>query len=67
MEVHQIAYIIHHGSNKIYRDLRECYWWNDMKKDIIEFVSRYLIYQTVKGEHQKPLGLLQSLLILEWK
>ena len=38
-----------------------------MKKDVAEFVSRCLICQQVKAEHQRPTGLLQSLLILQWK
>ena len=38
-----------------------------MKKDVAEFVSRCLICQQVKAEHQRPAGLLQSLLIPQWK
>jgi hypothetical protein len=38
-----------------------------MKRDIAKFVSRCLTCQRVKGEHQKPPGLLQPLLIPEWK
>ncbi|XP_020262522.1 uncharacterized protein LOC109838495 [Asparagus officinalis] len=37
------AYIIHHGSIKMYRDLRETFWWNDMKRGIAEFVSNCLV------------------------
>ena len=38
-----------------------------MKKDVAEFVSRCLICQQVKAEHQRPAGLLQSLPIPQWK
>ncbi|KAA3483116.1 Gag protease polyprotein [Gossypium australe] len=38
-----------------------------MKKDIFEFVSRCLIFQQVKAEHQVPLGLLQPIIVPEWK
>ena len=38
-----------------------------MKKDVVEFVSRYLICHQVKVEHQRPVGLLQSLSIPQWK
>ena len=38
-----------------------------MKKDIADFVSRCLVCQQVKAEHQKPLGTLHPLPILEWK
>ena len=38
-----------------------------MKKDIANFVSKYLMCQQVKAEHQKPPGTLHPLPILEWK
>lgn len=66
-EKHQTAYIIHPSSNKMYKDLRECYWWSGMKKDIVEFVSRCLTCERVKGEHQKSSWFFQLLLIPEWK
>jgi hypothetical protein len=50
----------------MYRDLKEYYWWPNMKREISEFVSNYEVCQ-VKIEHQKHAGELQSLLILEWK
>ncbi|KAA3461787.1 reverse transcriptase [Gossypium australe] len=38
-----------------------------MKRDISNFVSKCLICQQVKGEHQVPSGLLQLIMIPEWK
>ncbi|KAA3474111.1 integrase [Gossypium australe] len=38
-----------------------------MKWDISEFVSKCLICQQVKAEHQVPSGLLQPVTIPEWK
>ena len=38
-----------------------------MRKDIAEFIEHCLTCQQVKAEHQRPSGLLQPLLILEWK
>ena len=38
-----------------------------MKKDVVEFVSRCLICQQVKAEHQRLVELLQSLPIPQWK
>ena len=38
-----------------------------MKRDIADFVARCLVCQQVKAEHQRPLGTLQPLPILEWK
>ncbi|KAG8497026.1 hypothetical protein CXB51_008242 [Gossypium anomalum] len=38
-----------------------------MKRDISDFVSKCLIYQQVKAEHQEPSGLLQQITVPEWK
>jgi hypothetical protein len=51
----------------MYKDLKEYYWWPNMKREITEFVSNCGIYQQVKIEHQRPAGDLQLLLIPEWK
>jgi hypothetical protein len=51
----------------MYHDLREFYWWEGMKKDVADFVSKCLVCQQVKAEHQKPAGLLQPIEISEWK
>ena len=66
-EAHFSAYSIHPGSTKMYHDLKDTYWWNGMKRDIADFVSKCLTCQQVKLEHQRPSGLLQQLPILEWK
>ena len=39
-EAHNSRYFIHPGVTKMYRDLREDYWWNGMKRDIADFVSK---------------------------
>ena len=39
-ETHFYAYNICLGSIKMYHDLKDTYWWNRMKKDIVDFVSR---------------------------
>jgi hypothetical protein len=66
-EAHQSLYTVHLGSTKMYRDLREHYWWNDMKREVAQFVERCLTCQTIKAEHQKPVGMLKPLVIPEWK
>ena len=66
-EAHSSRYSIHSGSTKMYRDLREVYWWKGMKKDISEFVVKCSNCQQVKVEHQNPGGLAQSIDIPEWK
>ena len=48
-EAHSSAYAMHPGSTKICHTLKEHY------------VSRCLTCQQVKAEHQKPVGLLQSI------
>jgi len=48
-------------------DLKERYWWNDMKADVVRFVAQCDVCQRVKAEHQKPAGLPQPLPIPVWK
>ena len=38
-----------------------------MKRDVSEFVTKCLVCQRVKAEHQVPSGLLQPIRIPEWK
>ena len=38
-----------------------------MKRDVLEFVTKCLVYQRVKAEHQVLSGLLQPIRIPEWK
>ncbi|WRX24699.1 Reverse transcriptase domain - like 10 [Theobroma cacao] len=53
-EAHSSAYALHLGSTKMYRTIRENYWWPGMKRDVAEFVAKCLVCQQVKTEHQKP-------------
>jgi hypothetical protein len=48
-------------------DLKELFWWNNMKRDIAKYVAECHTCQRVKAEHQSPAGLLQTLDIPEWK
>ena len=47
-EAHKSRYSIHPGATKMYRDLGEVYWWNGMKRDIADFVSKCPNCQQVK-------------------
>ena len=58
---------MHPGSTKMYRDLKQFYWWSGMKKDIVDYVSKCLTCQQVKAEHQVPSGLLNPVPIPQWK
>ena len=64
-EAHFFVYSIHLGSTKVYHDLKDTYWWNGMKRDIADFVSKCLTCQQVKLEHQRPSELLHQLPIPE--
>ncbi|GJV32731.1 putative reverse transcriptase domain-containing protein [Tanacetum coccineum] len=66
-ESHKSKYSIHPGSDKMYQDLKQLYWWPNMKANIATYVSKCLTCAKVKAEHQKPSGLLVQPEILEWK
>ncbi|GJT32255.1 putative reverse transcriptase domain-containing protein, partial [Tanacetum coccineum] len=66
-ESHKLKYSIHPGSNKMYQDLKQLYWWPNMKENMANYVSKCLTYSKVKAEHQKPSGLLVQPEIPEWK
>ncbi|KAG8473020.1 hypothetical protein CXB51_034916 [Gossypium anomalum] len=66
-EAHSSRMSVHPGSTKMYNDLKRQFWWPGMKRDIFDFVSKCLICQQVKAEHQVPSGLLQPIMIPEWK
>ena len=66
-EAHSGSFAIHPGSTKMYQDLKTSYWWFEMKKDVSDFVTKCMVCQRVKAEHQVPSGLLQPIRIPEWK
>ena len=47
--------------------IRKDLFWPNMKKEVAEYLARYIECQQVKAEHQHLAGLLQPLLIPEWK
>nr|GEZ70982.1 putative reverse transcriptase domain-containing protein [Tanacetum cinerariifolium] len=66
-EAHTSRYSIHPATDKMYYDLRDLYWWPNIKRDIAEYVSRCLTCSKIKAENQKLSGLLQQPKIPEWK
>ncbi|KAD6794782.1 hypothetical protein E3N88_05678 [Mikania micrantha] len=66
-EAHKSRYSIHPGADKMYKDLRDFYWWPGMKRNVLEYVDRCLTCLKVKAEHQRPSGLLQQPEIPMWK
>ena len=59
-EAHRTRYSVHPGSDKMYLDLKQLYWWPNMKAEIATFVGKCLTCAKVKVEYQKPSGLLQQ-------
>ncbi|KAL4324432.1 hypothetical protein GQ457_11G024800 [Hibiscus cannabinus] len=66
-EAHDSPYSMHWGAEKMYKNLRERYWWKGLKRDVVRFVSHCLTCQKVKAEHQHPQGLLQHIELPLWK
>jgi len=66
-EAHNTCYSVYPRGTKMYRDLRQYFWWNNMKKDITKYVDKCLTCQKVKAEHQRPVGELRPLEIPTWK
>ncbi|XP_052489817.1 uncharacterized protein LOC128042501 [Gossypium raimondii] len=48
-EVHSSPYAMHPSGNKMYRDLREIYWWLGLKREVTDFVGKCLTCQQVKA------------------
>jgi len=67
IEIHPFRYSIHPGLTKMYLDVKEQYWWDNMKMSIAEFVAQCPNRQQVKNEHQKPGGLIQNIVFPTWK
>ncbi|GJV39847.1 putative reverse transcriptase domain-containing protein [Tanacetum coccineum] len=64
---HKSKYYVYPGSDKMYQDMKQLYWWPNMKADIATYVSKCLTCLKVKAEHQKPSGLLVQPEISQWK
>ena len=64
-EAHLSRLSIHPGSNKMYQDLKQKFWWTRMKREIAKYVSECDICRRVKASHLKPAGTLQPLSIPE--
>ena len=47
-EAHSSPFYLHPGSRKMYLDLKRVYWWQNMKREVADFVSRCLVCRQVK-------------------
>ena len=50
-EAHSLTYSIHPSSTKMYQDIKQHYWWENMKRDVAEYVSKCLTCQQIRIEH----------------
>ena len=66
-KAHSGSFVMHLYSTKMYQDLKTSYCWFGMKRDVTEFVTKCMVCEKVKVEHQVPSGLLQPIKIPEWK
>jgi hypothetical protein len=66
-EAHLTKLSIHLGSNKMYHDLKQRFWWSKMKIEIARYVAKCDTCQKVKAMHPKSTGELQPLPIPSWK
>jgi hypothetical protein len=66
-EAHETPYSIHPGSTKMYMNLKELFWWNNMEREIAKYVSEFHTCQRVKVEHHNLAGPSQPLNIPECK
>ncbi|WVZ48679.1 hypothetical protein U9M48_000098 [Paspalum notatum var. saurae] len=55
-EAHTSMFTMHLGSNKMYQDLKQKFWWTRMKREIAKYVSECDVCQRVKADHLKPAG-----------
>jgi len=60
-DAHCSRYSIHHGSTKMYMNLKSQYWWPGMKTDVGRFLEACHTCLQVKANHQKPYGEIQPL------
>lgn len=49
-EVHLSTYNVHLGAPRMYHNLKNIYWWHDIKRDLVKFFSKCLTCQHVKFE-----------------
>ena len=66
-EAYCSAYAMHPRGTKMNHTIRPFYYWQGMKREIAEYVSRCAICQLVKTERKKPFGLMQPLPVPQWK
>ncbi|WVZ96439.1 hypothetical protein U9M48_042077 [Paspalum notatum var. saurae] len=50
-EAHETAYSIHPGSEKMYQDLKQKFWWYGMKREVAEYVVMLQHFKCIITHH----------------
>ncbi|XP_070039379.1 uncharacterized protein [Nicotiana tomentosiformis] len=69
-EAHTSRYSVHPGSTKMYHDLKEDYCWNNMKRNVADFVERCPNCQQTDGKAEQTIQTLEDMLracVLDFK
>jgi hypothetical protein len=66
-EMHNMTFFGHPGYQKTVEAVKSHYFWPNMKREITKYIARCMECHKAKAEHRHPAGLLQPLLIPEWK
>jgi hypothetical protein len=64
--MHNVSYVEHPGYQEIIAVVRGQCFWHGVKKDVADYIARYMECQKVKMEHTQA-KLLQLFPIPEWK
>jgi hypothetical protein len=40
LEAHESKFTVHPGSTKMYRDMKQYYWWQNMRKEVDGYVAK---------------------------
>jgi hypothetical protein len=66
-EAHKSKFSIHPDNTKMYQDLKQNFWWSNMKVDIAKYVAECDTCHCMKASQLKSAGVLQPLSIPMWK
>ena len=44
---HYTPHSVHPGVNKLYKNLKQTFWWSNMKKEVVDYVAKCLTCQRV--------------------
>ena len=66
-EGHNSPHSIQPSGNKLYKDLKQRFWWSNMTQEVADYVAKCPACQIAKIRHQQLARLLQPLDIPEWK